>query len=128
MRLWLISSRVPGIVASLTHWTSPWGAPAASAASASTRADSHVHLRALGCGLITIALPALTETSALKNAVEVGFVVGRTAATTPTGTASSVMPSSGISLRTPMVFNGAIFWCSRSQFSKFLAILSRTLP
>ena len=58
VRLWRINSFVPWMVASLTHCTMPCGAPAASAASASTRAVSQVHLRARGCGLSTIAFPA----------------------------------------------------------------------
>ena len=127
-RLCCINSLVPVIVASSTHWIKPFGAPAASAASARMRADSHVQLRARGCGLLTMALPALTAIKHLKKAVEVGFVVGSTAATTPTGTANSVTPSSGFSPSTPIVFSGAIFWCSRSELSRFLAILSRTFP
>ena len=127
-RLWRINSFVPAIVASSTHCTSPSGAPAASEASLSSRTDSQVQRRALGWGLITIALPALTAIKHLKKAVDVGLVVGSTAATTPTGTAISVMPRSGCSPSTPMVLSGAIFWCSRSEFSRFFAILSRTLP
>ena len=59
---------------------------------------------ALGWGLMTMALPALMEMRALYMVVEVGFVEGIRAATTPTGTPTSQMPFSGCSRRMPTVF------------------------
>jgi hypothetical protein len=56
-----------------------------------------MHLRAEGWGLMTMASRALMARSALKIAVEVGFVDGMIAATTPMGSAISVMPFSASS-------------------------------
>jgi superfamily II DNA helicase RecQ len=103
-------------------------APASTAARASNSAVWQVHARALGCGLITIALPAFSETRILKIAVEVGFVVGTTAAITPTGTAYSISFCSGISRSRPMVRIPRILRARKSAFSRFLATLSGTLP
>ena len=47
---------------------------------------------ARGCGLIRMPLRVFSAISVLKIAVEVGFVVGITAAITPTGSAMRVMP------------------------------------
>src|SRR6516162_481682 len=88
----------------------------------------HVHLYARGWGLITIELPALSETNVLDIAVEVGFVVGRIAATTPTGTPISTIFSSGNSRRMPTVFIPRILRGSTSQASRFFRCLSRALP
>ncbi len=91
-------------------------------------AVAQVHLNARGCGLMTMALPALSETSVLEMAVEVGLVVGRMAATTPTGTPISTIFSSGSSRRMPTVFMPRIRRGSQSQFSRFLMYLSLALP
>ncbi len=72
--------------------TMPAGAPASTAASSTMRAASVVHFFARGCGLIMMALRVFRHSSVLKIAVEVGFVVGMTAATTPRGSAIFVMP------------------------------------
>src|SRR5258705_11669792 len=72
-----ISSFVASRVALLMHWMIPSGAPAFTAAAAITAAVSQVQFFARGCGLITIALPALSEMRILQIAVKVGFVGGR---------------------------------------------------
>ena len=82
------------------------GSPAATAGPCITRTVSRMQLRAEGCGLITTALRALTETRALKIAVEVGFVEGITAATTPIGSAISTTRRSLSSRRIPTVRRG----------------------
>ena len=61
----------------------PSGAPAATAASRMMRAASIVHFLARGCGLIMMALRVLRQMRHLKMAVDVGLVVGMTAATMP---------------------------------------------
>src|SRR5579862_6716659 len=61
-------------------------------------------------------------------AVEVGLVVGRMAATTPTGTPISTIFSSGISRRMPMVFMPRMRRGSQSQHRIFLMYLSLALP
>ena len=53
------------MVALSTHWMMSSGAPASSAARYRIAAVSQVHLWARGCGLMTIALPALSEISVL---------------------------------------------------------------
>ena len=77
---------------------------------------------------MTMALPALSEISVLYMAVEVGLVVGRMAATTPTGTPISTIFSSGSSRRMPTVFMPRMRRGSQSQFSRFLMYLSLALP
>jgi hypothetical protein len=67
----------------------PLGIPARSPASAMMRMVSAQHLAANGCGATTIAFFALTEISVLYIVVEVGFVLGVNAATTPIGQAIS---------------------------------------
>src|SRR2546426_3588302 len=81
----------------------PSGAPALTAASDKTRALSRIQRTALGWGLMTIALQPLRAINALKMAVEVGFVHGMIAATTPAGTAISTTPVSASSRMTPTV-------------------------
>ena len=82
----------------------PFGAPAASAASRMTFAAAMVDSFARGCGLITIALRVLSASKVLKIAVEVGFVVGITAAITPIGSAIFLYPYVLSSSITPQVF------------------------
>jgi hypothetical protein len=87
--LWRISSCVPGSVIWLMHATSPGGIPARSPASAMSRAVSTQHFAADGWGATTTALRALTAMRILKITVEVGLVLGVSAATTPIGQAMS---------------------------------------
>jgi hypothetical protein len=61
-------------------------------------------------------------------AVEVGLVVGRIAATTPTGTAISTIFSSASSRTTPTVFMPRMRRGSQSLASRFLMYLSAALP
>ena len=82
----------------------PSGAPAATAASSTTLAAAIVLFFALGCGLITMPFLVLSANSVLKIAVEVGFVVGITAAITPTGSTIFLMPNALSSSMTPQVF------------------------
>ena len=81
----------------------PSGAPAFSAASRMMRAASMVHLLARGCGLMTIALRVLRQMRHLKMAVDVGLVVGMTAATMPMGSATLVNPPASSRSMTPQV-------------------------
>src|SRR5215213_7994686 len=93
VRLWRISSLVPSIDATVMQAMIPGGAPAATAASAITREVSAMQRAALGCGLRTTPLRDLIEMRHLKIAVEVGFVDGMIAATTPRGDATSKIVS-----------------------------------
>ncbi len=61
-----MSASISGIVGSSTTWMQPSGAPARTAASASRRAASTQHSRAIGCGLTTIALRVISDSSTLK--------------------------------------------------------------
>ena len=79
----LVSSRL----GTSTQSMMPSGAPAATAASSTTRAASMVDLLARGCGLMRMPLRVFSAIRVLKIAVEVGFVVGMTAAMTPMGSA-----------------------------------------
>ena len=81
----------------------PSGAPALTAASSTTLAASAVHFLALGCGLIMIPFLVLRAISVLNIAVEVGLVVGITAASMPRGSATLVTPNSLSSSITPQV-------------------------
>ncbi len=72
------------------------------AASRITRVVSAMHFAADGCGERTIVLRDLMAIIILKIAVEVGFVEGMIAATTPRGEAISTMLS--VSRMTPTVF------------------------
>ena len=80
------------------------GAPAATAASSTVFAASAVEFFARGWGLIIIPLRVLSASNVLKIAVDVGFVVGITAAITPIGSAIRVIPYSLSSSITPQVF------------------------
>ena len=79
------------------------GAPAATAASSTIRAASHVHFFALGCGLKMMAFLVLSAISDLKIAVLVGFVVGMIPHITPLGSAIFFMPNPGSSSIIPQV-------------------------
>ena len=70
----------------------PSGAPAFTAASKTVFAASIVDFLALGRGLIIIPFLVFSAIKVLKIAVEVGFVVGITAATMPTGSAIFLIP------------------------------------
>ena len=70
----------------------PSGAPAATAASSTTFAAAMVLPFARGWGLMMMPLRVFRQIRVLKIAVEVGLVVGITAATTPIGSAILVVP------------------------------------
>ena len=89
---WRISSFVAATDGSSIHWMQCSGAPAATAASRTVRAASWLHRCAAGWKAKMTGLRVLRASSALKMVVEVGFVTGVTAATTPTGSAIWVMP------------------------------------
>ena len=74
------------------HAIIPSGAPASTAASNTIFAAFIVHSFALGCGLIIIPFLVFSANNVLKIAVDVGFVVGITAAITPTGSAIFLIP------------------------------------
>ena len=86
------------------HPIIPSGAPAFTAASRTTFAAAIVHAFAAGCGLMMIAFLVFKQIKVLKIAVEVGFVVGITAATNPIGSATFLIPNAGSSSITPHVF------------------------
>ncbi len=75
------------------------GAPASTAASRTILAAAAVEFFALGCGEII-----LRAIRVLKIAVEVGLVVGITAAITPIGSAILIVPNALFSSITPQVF------------------------
>ena len=70
----------------------PSGAPAFTAASRTTLAAAIVDALAAGCGLMMIAFLVFNASNVLKIAVEVGFVVGITAAIKPIGSAIFLIP------------------------------------
>ena len=84
----LVSSRLGTSI----HPMMPSGAPALTAASRTTFAASMVLPFARGCGLIMIAFLVFSAIRVLKIAVEVGFVVGITAAISPIGSAIFLIP------------------------------------
>src|SRR5699024_4724817 len=86
------------------HPIIPSGAPAFTAASRTTFAAAIVHFLAAGCGLIMMAFLVFRQISVLKIAVDVGFVVGITAAMRPMGSATFLIPYAGSSSITPHVF------------------------
>ena len=81
----------------------PSGAPALTAASKTTLAASIVQFLARGWGEIIIAFLVFRQIKHLKIAVDVGFVVGITAATNPIGSASFLIPNALSSSTTPHV-------------------------
>ena len=68
-----------------------------------TFAAAIVAFLALGCGLIIIAFLVFKAINVLNIAVDVGFVVGITAATKPIGSASFLIPNALSSSTTPHV-------------------------
>ena len=90
--LFFRSASVASMVGNVMHCTIPSGAPAFLAASQITFAVSIIQFLAFGCGLMTMALPALIEIIDLYIVVDVGFVDGINAATTPIGTPTSISP------------------------------------
>ena len=60
---------------------------------------------ALGCGLIIIPFLVFKDIKVLNIAVDVGFVVGITAAITPIGSATFFIPKDSSSSITPQVFS-----------------------
>jgi len=89
-------------------------------------AVSLIQFVAEGCGLRTIESRALTAIRILKIAVEVGFVEGMTAATTPRGDATSIMLSS--SRMIPTVRIGLIKLNTFSAENLFFYALSEAIP
>ena len=83
--------------------TMPAGAPALTAASSTTFAAAMVQFFARGWGLMMMPLRVFKQISVLKIAVDVGFVVGMTAATTPMGSAIFFTPYAASSSTTPHV-------------------------
>ena len=79
------------------------GAPALTAASRTAFAAAIVAFLARGWGLMMTPLRVLSAMSVLKIAVEVGLVVGMTAAMTPTGSAILRIPIAAFSSITPQV-------------------------
>ena len=82
-----ISRPVSSRLGTSIHPTMPSGAPAATAAPSTSLAAETVHPLARGWGLMMLPLRVFREIRVLKMAVEVGFVVGMTAAMTPIGSA-----------------------------------------
>ena len=80
-----------------------FGAPAATAASNTIFAAAMVDFFARGCGEIKTAFLVFKLIKVLKMAVEVGFVVGITAAMTPIGSAIRFVPNALSSSTTPQV-------------------------
>ena len=74
------------------HDIIPSGAPAFTAASNTIFAAAIVDCFALGCGLIIIPFLVFNDINVLNIAVDVGFVVGITAAITPIGSAIFLIP------------------------------------
>src|SRR5689334_22062814 len=105
------------------HETRPFGMPARSPASAMIRAVSTQHFAANGCGATTIAFFAFTAISILNIVVEVGFVEGVNAATTPIGHAISYVPFCGSLRITPTV--GISLMASHNNWddNRFLRVL-----
>ncbi len=99
-----MSVRVASTDGASIHCTQCSGAPAAMAASRTTRAASELHRWADGWNAKITGLRVFSAISALKTVVEVGLVTGVTAATTPTGSAISTMSSMSSRPMTPTVF------------------------
>ena len=88
-----------------------------------TSTVSAMQRAARGWGLITTALRPLTEMIALKSVVEVGFVVGITPATTPTGVATSHSPARSSCFKKPTVRSSLIESQTPSEPKRFLSTL-----
>ena len=98
IRVFVISSDGTSI-----HSMIPSGAPALTAASKTICAARTVLFFARGWGEMMIPLRVFKEIRHLKIAVEVGLVVGMTAATTPIGSAILTVPAAAFSSTTPQV-------------------------
>src|SRR5688572_24069015 len=98
---------------------SPLGMPARSPASAIMRIVSAQHFAANGCGAIMMAFFALTAIKVLNIVVEVGFVLGVSAATTPMGQAMSYVLLTGSLRITPTVGISLIASHRSCEDSKF---------
>ena len=85
------------------HPMIPSGAPAFTAASRTTFAAAMVLFFAAGWGLMIMAFLVFRQIRVLKIAVEVGLVVGMTAAIRPIGSATFLIPYAGSSSITPQV-------------------------
>ena len=85
------------------HSMIPSGAPAFTAASSTVLAAAIVDFLALGWGEMMMAFLVLRAISVLNIAVDVGFVVGITAAITPIGSAIFLVPNALSSSMTPQV-------------------------
>ena len=82
-------------------WRASGGSPARSPASWRIATARSAQRAARAEGRKTIALRVFAATIALKSTVEVGFVIGVSASTTPIGSATYSMPRSGSSSITP---------------------------
>src|SRR5574341_1447946 len=126
--LCFINSCVPGRVTFVMQETSPFGIPARSPASAMMRAVSAQHFAANGCGATTIAFLALTEINILYMTVEVGFVLGVNAATTPIGQAMSYVRFWGSLRITPTVGISLIASHNNCDDNRFFKVLCSGTP
>ena len=104
------------------------GAPAAMAASRTTRAASAEDRCAAGWKAKMIGLRVFSAIRLLKIAVEVGLVTGVIPQITPTGSAISTIPFSSSRLITPTVRRPSMEWVMCSQTKMFLAALSSKTP
>ena len=103
-----------------------FGAPALTAASKTTLAASIVEFLALGCGEKNTAFLVFNDIKALNIAVDVGFVVGTIAATTPIGSAILVIPNDSSFSITPQVFSSLYLLYMYSAAKWFFITLSYT--
>ena len=126
--LCLMSSFVPSIVGVESAAMRCFGAPAFSAASRMTFIASSVQREARGWGLATMALRALTAMIDLNITVDVGFVEGISAATTPIGSAIVKIWRSRSSAMTPTVFRSRIDSQMRRVANSFFVFLSSGFP
>ena len=112
-----MSARAVSMVGAATPVTRSGGPPAATMARLMRRIVSAEQALALGWALKTTALPAETMLMVLLMTVEVGFVTGVMAATTPKGAHSmTIMPASPLTA-----------WTSRSSGPGALEATSRFL-
>ena len=88
-------------VASGTTWIAFGGRPASSPAACSSSAARWAQRAARAEGRKMTALRVLAATIDLNSAVDVGFVIGSSAKTTPIGSATYWIPRSGSSSTTP---------------------------
>ena len=126
--LLLISCCDSSTVGSSIQPMMPSGAPAATAASSSSRAVWTVHFFARGCGEKMIPLRVLSANSALKIVVDVGFVVGTTPAITPIGSAMRQNPFVSSRSITPQVRSSRYLLKMNSAAKWFLITLSSITP